>query len=203
MRTLPFSVEKIPNILSAFRMAMAPVFLYLFIQDDILWRGISLFVFTVAAITDYFDGYYAREYNVESKTGIFLDPLADKFLTFAGFICLPFLDSSQFPWWAIIVIMIRDLTITLLRIFADKKGIIMQTRKTAKAKTAIQMGYLYVTLLLGFLLLIPGGISEFVHWLYATNILFWGMMGVVLITVYSGVEYLVVNRNLFGKSKGS
>lgn len=203
MRTLPFDVEKIPNILSAFRMAMAPVFLYLFIQDDILWRGISLFVFAVAAITDYFDGYYAREYNAESKTGIFLDPLADKFLTFAGFICLPFLDSSQFPWWAVIVIMIRDLTITLLRIFADKKGIIMQTRKTAKAKTAIQMGYLYVTLLLGFLLLIPGGISEFVLWLYTTNILFWGMMGVVAITVYSGVEYLVVNRNLFGKNKGS
>ncbi len=199
MRSLPFSVEKIPNILSGFRMAMAPVFLYLFIQDDIVWRGISLVVFAVAAITDYFDGYYAREYNVESKTGIFLDPLADKFLTFAGFICLPFLDSSQFPWWAVIVIMIRDITITLLRIFADSKGIIMQTRKTAKAKTAIQMGFLYITLLLGFFLLIPGAVSDFVYWLYSTNILFWGMMGVVAITVYSGIEYLIVNRNLFGK----
>lgn len=179
-------------------MAMAPVFFLLFIQEDILLRGISLFVFAIAAITDALDGYYARQYNVESKFGIFLDPLADKFLTFAGFICLPFLDSSQFPWWAVIVIMIRDFAITFLRIFADKKGIIMQTRKTAKAKTAIQMGFLYVTLLLGFLLLIPGGTSEFVLWLYTTNVLFWAMMVVVAITVYSGIEYLYVNRNLFG-----
>lgn len=160
-------------------------------------------VFAVAAITDYFDGYYARAYNVESKFGIFLDPLADKFLTFAGFICLPFLDSSQFPWWAVIVIMIRDISITSLRIFADKKGIIMQTRNTAKAKTAIQMGFLYVTLLFGFFLLIDGALSEFVLWLYSTNFLYWCMMGVVAITVYSGIEYLVVNRNLFSKNKVS
>lgn len=180
-------------------MAMAPVFLFLFIQDDILLRSISLFVFLVAALTDYFDGMYARKYKVESDFGVFLDPLADKFLTFAGFVCLPFLDSSQFPWWAVIVIMIRDITITLLRIFADRKGIVMETRVTAKAKTAIQMGYLYVALLLGLFLIIPGTLSEITHAIYDTNVFFWGMMAVVAITVYSGIEYLYVNRHLFRK----
>ena len=190
-------MEKLPNILSTARLILAPVFFFLFLQDDLILRGISLVVYTVAALTDYFDGYIARRYEVESEFGVFLDPLADKFLTFAAFICLPFLDPSQFPWWAIGLIVIRDITITLLRIYSDRKGIMMETRKTAKAKTAIQMGYLYIALLLGFLMLIPGAPANLVHTIFETDVLYWGMMAVVAITVYSGIEYLYVNRNLF------
>lgn len=178
-------------------MAMAPVFLFLFIQDDILLRGISLIVFAVAAITDYFDGYYARVYEVESDFGVFLDPLADKFLTFAGFVCLPFLDPGQFPWWAVGLIVFRDIIITLLRIFTERKGITMETRTMAKVKTAIQMGFLYVALLFGFFLLVPGFLSDFARMIFTLDIFFWGMMMVVAVTVYSGIEYLVVNRHLF------
>lgn len=179
---------------------MAPVFLILFIQEDVLLRGLSLVVFAVAAITDYFDGYYARRYEVESDFGIFLDPLADKFLTFAGFVCLPFLDPGQFPWWAVVVIVLRDIIITSLRIFTNRKGITLETRKTAKAKTAIQMGYLYVALLFGFFLLFGGEFGEFVQSIYALDLFYWGMMVVVAITVYSGIEYFAVNRHLlFGK----
>lgn len=177
-------------------MAMAPVFLLLFIQDDIVWRGISLVVFAVAAVTDYFDGYYARIYEVESDFGVFLDPLADKFLTFAGFVCLPFLDPTQFPWWAVGLIVLRDVVITVLRIFTDRKGITLQTRYMAKVKTAIQMGFLYVALLFGFFLLIPGYMADFARMIFSLDIFFWGMMLVVAITVYSGIEYLVVNRDL-------
>lgn len=195
------NVKKLPNILSGSRLILAPVFFFLFIQDDLLWRGISLVVFTVAALTDFFDGYFARKYEVESNFGIFLDPLADKFLTFAGFVCLPFVDASQFVWWAIILIVIRDISITLLRIYSDRKGIVMQTRKTAKIKTAVQMGYLYVALLLGFLILIPGTTAEVVRSIFRTDILYWGLMAVTAITVYSGIEYLYVNRKLFSSSE--
>lgn len=176
---------------------MAPVFLILFIQDDILWRGLSLFVFLIAALSDIIDGYYARRYEVESDFGVFLDPLADKFLTFAGFVCLPFLDPQHFPWWAVFLIVIRDIAVTSLRIFASRQGIVLETRTTAKAKTAIQMGYLYVALLFGFLILFGGAFGELVRTIYATNIFYWGMMAVVFITVYSGIEYLIVNRKLF------
>ena len=176
---------------------MAPIFLILFIQDDIFWRGLSLVVFAVAAITDAVDGYYARRYNVESEFGIFLDPLADKFLTFAGFVCLPFLDPGQFPWWAVVLIVIRDVIVTVLRIYSTRRGITMETRVTAKAKTAIQMGFLYVSLLFGFFLLFGGQFGEIVQSIFATNIFFWGMMIVTAVTVYSGIEYLWVNRKLF------
>lgn len=197
--TLP-SVEKLPNILSGFRLAMAPVFLILFIQDDILWRGLSLLVFLIAALTDIFDGYYARKYDIETDFGIFLDPLADKFLTLAGFVCLPFLDPQQFPWWAILLIVIRDVAITGLRIFTNRRGIVLETRTTAKAKTAIQMGYLYAALLFGFLMLFGGQFGEIIQIVFAANIFFWGLMVVTAITVYSGIEYLVVNRKLLKMS---
>jgi len=180
---------------------LAPIFFLLFVQEDLIWRGISLVVFTVAALTDFFDGYFARKYEVESTFGIFLDPLADKFLTFAGFVSLPFVDASQFVWWAIILIIIRDITITLLRIFSDRKGIVMQTRKTAKIKTATQMSYLYVALLLGFLVLIPGATAETVQTIFDTDILYWGLIAITVITVYSGLEYLYVNRNLFSSTE--
>ena len=196
-------MEKLPNILSGFRMAMAPVFLLLFIQEDLLLRGLSLVVFTVAAVTDFFDGYYARKYEIETDFGIFLDPLADKFLTFAGFVCLPFLDSSQFPWWAVSLIVLRDITITSLRIYANRLGLIMQTRFTAKIKTALQMGFLYVALLIGFLVLFGGRFGDLVRSVFDLNIFFWTMMAVVAITVYSGIEYLVVNRDLFRKRQDS
>lgn len=177
---------------------MAPLFLYLFIQDDLVLRGISLVVFAVAAITDAVDGYLARKYDVESEVGIFLDPLADKFLTFAGFVCLPFLDPSQFPWWAVILIVLRDVGITLLRIYTKRKNITLKTRNTAKVKTAIQMTFLYLTLLTGFLLLFGGSFGETVKNIFSANIFYWGMMVVTAITVFSGIEYLVVNRNILG-----
>ena len=196
-----YSVKRLPNILSGSRLLLAPIFFFLFIQDDLIWRGTSLVVFTVAALTDFFDGYFARKYEVESTFGIFLDPLADKFLTFAGFVCLPFINASQFVWWAIILIVIRDITITILRIYSDRKGIVMQTRKTAKIKTAVQMGYLYVALLFGFLILIPGTTADIVQSIFRTDILYWGLIAVTFITVYSGIEYLYVNRELFSSSE--
>ncbi|TVQ65840.1 MAG: CDP-alcohol phosphatidyltransferase family protein [Balneolaceae bacterium] len=178
---------------------MAPVFLFLFIQEDLLLRGISLVVFAIAAITDAFDGYFARKYDAESEFGVFMDPLADKFLTFAGFVCLPFLDPHQFPWWAILLIVVRDAGVTMLRVFSKRKGFNLETLRSAKIKTAVQMGYLYVALLFGFLLLFGGPFGELVDSIYQTNLFYWALMLVTAITVYTGFEYILVNRALFSK----
>ncbi|WP_234573138.1 CDP-diacylglycerol--glycerol-3-phosphate 3-phosphatidyltransferase [Rhodohalobacter sp. 614A] len=192
-------MEKVPNILSSFRLILAPIFLILFIQDQVFWRALSLVIFIVAAATDFVDGYIARRFNVESDFGVFLDPLADKFLTFAGFVCLPFLDPNQFPWWAVVLIVIRDIIITSLRIYANRKGFSMETRATAKAKTALQMVFLYIALFFGLLMLFRGRFGEVIQNVLASDVFFWGMMVVVAVTLYSGIEYLVVNRALFSK----
>src|SRR5699024_8249698 len=109
-------MRNLPNILTTTRIVLVPIFLVLYLQDAVVWRALSMGVFAVAVLTDFVDGYIARLYHAESTYGIFLDPLADKFLTFAGFVCLPFIDAGQFPWWTIGVIIIRDVVVTTMRI---------------------------------------------------------------------------------------
>lgn len=192
-------MQKVPNILSGFRLLLAPIFLYLFIQEQIFWRALSLLIFFIAAATDFIDGYIARRFNAESDFGVFLDPLADKFLTFAGFICLPFLDTHQFPMWAVLLIVVRDVVITSLRIYANRKGVTMETRYMAKLKTALQMIYLYAALIFGLLMLFRGRFRDIVQAIIDTNLFYAGMMLVLLVTLYSGFEYLFINRELFSQ----
>lgn len=193
-------MKNIPNILSAIRMILAPIFLFMYIQDELIWRSLSIAVFATAAITDYFDGMLARRYEVESDIGIFIDPLADKFLTFAGFFSLPFIDPAQFPWWAVSLIVARDVIITVLRLYSSRKDITLETRSTAKLKTMVQMVFLYVVLLMGVFIQSDIHLSDFVRQFFETGALYYVMLFVTALTVYSGLEYLWVNRSLF-KSK--
>lgn len=185
----------LPNILSGLRIILAPVFLILFFQDDFIMKAIGLGVYIIAAITDYYDGYFARKYGVYSDFGAFLDPLADKFLTFSGFIVLPFIAADQFPWWAIILIIFRDTVITILRVYMKQRNVSMITRKTAKIKTTIQMVFLYLGLCIGLFQNVDFFTGEWVEWILSTNILLYLMIFVTGITIYSGVEYVVVNQH--------
>lgn len=178
-------------------MVLAPIFLFMYIQDALIWRSLSIAVFATAAVTDYFDGKIARYYQLESDFGVFLDPLADKFLTFAGFLCLPFLDVAQFPWWAIIAIVARDITVTALRLYAARKKFTMKTRFTAKAKTMLQMIFLYAVLLIGVFKEADIEFANAAAQFFNSGILYYIMMFVTALTVYSGIEYLWVNREIF------
>lgn len=193
-------MQRIPNILSTIRIVLSPIFLFLFFQDDFWLKAIGVAIYLIAAITDYFDGYFARKYKSESELGVFLDPLADKFLTFSGFFVLPFIASEQFPWWAISLIVIRDITITFLRIYSKRKQLPMATRFTAKAKTSIQMIFLYIGLAVGLFNGANFFIGDWVRYLLSTNILYYLMLFVTFVTVYSGLEYIYVNRAVFKRS---
>ncbi len=190
-------MKNLPNILSSLRMVLAPIFLFMYIQDELIWRSLSIAVFATAAVTDYFDGKIARYYDLESDFGIFIDPLADKFLTFAGFLCLPFLDVSQFPWWAVIAILIRDIIVTGMRLFAGRKKVRMKTRLTAKAKTMVQMVFLYAVLLIGVFKQADIEFADVAAHFFNSGMLYYAMMFVTALTVYSGIEYLWVNRTIF------
>lgn len=190
-------MRQLPNILSSIRIVLAPIFLLLYVQDEVVWRALSVGVFAVAVVTDFFDGYIARLYSAETEYGVFLDPLADKFLTFAGFICLPFIDPSQFPWWAVGVIVLRDVLVTGMRILADYRNVTMDTRMTAKIKTLGQMFFLYLVLMVGVFIETDVWLSAYSRQLMESGILRWGMIAIVVLTIYSGVEYIFVNRNIF------
>lgn len=196
-------MRQLPNILSSIRIVLAPIFLMLYVQDEVVYRALSVGIFAVAVVTDFFDGYIARLYKAETDYGVFLDPLADKFLTFAGFICLPFIDASQFPWWAIAVIVLRDVVVTGMRILADYRNLTMDTRLMAKAKTLGQMFFLYLVLMVGVFIETDVWLSTYCMQLLQSGTLEWMMMAIVGLTVYSGVEYIYINKNIFSIHKNA
>jgi CDP-diacylglycerol--glycerol-3-phosphate 3-phosphatidyltransferase len=196
-------MKSVPNLLSWLRMILAPVFVVLYLQDEILWAVLSIPVFAIAAITDYFDGYIARQYGVRSDFGVFLDPLADKALTFSGFISLSIYYPELFPWIGVLLIVGRDIFITLLRVYAKKRGKPMMTSNSAKAKTLSQLIFLIIALLAGVLARTAFFLGDLSSWLLASGLLTWFFFAVVIFTVYTAIEYIVTNRHLFDREKQS
>ncbi len=128
----------LPNFLTIMRIVMIPVFLYYLTSQHPRDRFIALAIFFVASVTDFFDGYLARKWNQESPLGRFLDPLADKALVIATLVIFILLDSAV-PLWMVIVIILRDMLVTLMRYLAIRKGAEIRTTRLGKAKTMFQM----------------------------------------------------------------
>ncbi len=109
----------LPNQLTVLRIILSPVFLFFFLSDIIWMKQVSVAIYIVAALSDWYDGWLARKFNYITSWGKFWDPLADKILTSTAFIGFAVVDLI--PWWMVIIIVGRDVIITLLRVFADMK----------------------------------------------------------------------------------
>ncbi|MBD3409111.1 MAG: CDP-diacylglycerol--glycerol-3-phosphate 3-phosphatidyltransferase [Ignavibacteriales bacterium] len=135
----------LPNQLTILRILLTPVFIYFFLTEGAYYKEIALGVFGVAALTDWYDGWLARKFNYISDWGKFMDPLADKILTAGAF--FSFVALGVLPLWAVVVVVSRDVVITLLRGYAEWRGISFKTSHYAKWKTFIQMAFLYYLLM--------------------------------------------------------
>ncbi|NPA55302.1 MAG: CDP-diacylglycerol--glycerol-3-phosphate 3-phosphatidyltransferase [Epsilonproteobacteria bacterium] len=166
-----------PNILAFSRVLMAPLMFLFLVNRDLFechpsWCDyFAALVFTLASITDFFDGYIARNFDAKSKLGEILDPLADKMLVLAGFLGLMMIDRAN-PW-AIYIILVREFFITGLRIQMASEGKKVAASMAGKVKTVAQMGAI------GFLTM---------NW-YGGEVLLWVA---VILTVYSGFDYIKV-----------
>ena len=128
-----------PNKLTVARMILVPFFV-LFILTG--WGGeanryISLTLFVVASVTDWFDGYLARKNNLVTNFGKFMDPLADKLLVCSAMICM--IDLKRLPAWFVIIIIAREFIISGFRLIAAENGIVIAANYWGKFKTASQM----------------------------------------------------------------
>lgn len=185
----------LPNQLSLLRIFLAPVFLYLFLSENVFYKKLSLLIFFIAVSTDWYDGWHARKYGLVSKVGIFLDPLADKVLTSFAFIGFYLLGIM--PLWMVFVIVVRDLIITLLRSYEEIKGRTMKTSYIAKTKTFVQMSYIFLIVILVCLLSfeiessLKNTISDFLN----SEINYFIMLFVTLITLYTGISYFFERKN--------
>jgi len=131
-------VVNIANGLTLLRLLLVPVFAYaLFQQDgqDTAWRVVACVVFAVASITDRLDGDLARRRGLVTEVGKLADPIADKALTGTALVGLSALDLL--PWWVTLVILTREIGVTLLRFWVIRHGVIPASRG-GKLKTLLQ-----------------------------------------------------------------
>lgn len=176
----PASVANIANIITAVRILLVPVFVIVLAADNhelgaLRWVATVLFVVTIA--TDALDGYLARSRNLVSNVGIILDPIADKALTGAALVMLSVL--AELPWWITIVILVREIGITVFRFAVLSKSVIPASRG-GKLKTVMQS--VAITLALAPF---PALLGDWVNWLNIAT-----MTIVVLLTVATGIDYL-------------
>ncbi len=128
-----------PNKLTIARMIIVP-FLVIFLLTG--WGGeanryISLTLFVVASVTDWFDGYLARKNNLVTNFGKFMDPLADKLLVCSAMICM--IDLKRLSAWFVIIIIAREFIISGFRLIAAENGIVIAANYWGKFKTSSQM----------------------------------------------------------------
>ena len=187
----------LPNQLTILRIILTPVFLALFLAEDPLLKQISLVVYIIAALTDWYDGWLARKFNYITDWGKFWDPLADKILTSAAF--LGFVFIKIIPLWMVIIIIARDFLITGLRAYADYKGHSFPTSYYAKWKTFIQMTFLYYLLIVYVgqnTKQIFNGHEKLFQILLGQNFIYFAMLTITFITFHSGATYLYKSRHL-------
>nr|WSY51276.1 CDP-diacylglycerol--glycerol-3-phosphate 3-phosphatidyltransferase [Streptomyces sp. NBC_00886] len=170
------SVWNIANLLTMLRLLLVPGFVALMLADggyDPAMRSFAWAAFAVAMITDLFDGHLARTYDLVTDFGKIADPIADKAIMGAALICLSYL--GDLPWWVTVVILGRELGITLLRFLVIRYGVIPASRggklKTLTQGVAVGM---YVLALTGWL----------------ATLRFWVMAAAVILTVLTGFDYV-------------
>ena len=178
-------LTKIPNMLTIARIAAIPVLiLVLIFMDAPLANWLAFSVYTVACITDFFDGYLARSLGQTSAFGRFLDPIADKLLVASVLLVLVGVDRiNDITVLPAAVILCREILVSGLREFLAEVKAAMPVTVLAKWKTAIQM------LALGFLLVGPAG--PMFGPLSTTEIGVIGLWGAAVLTLITGAEYLI------------
>lgn len=186
---IPKFIFNIPNLLSLSRIILIPVLIYLIYQK--MWIY-ALVLFAVASFTDMLDGWSARKLKQESEFGIFIDPLADKFLVISVLAALMVLDPylEIFDFWMILVIVGRDVLITFMRYLAIRRGQILKTSQFGKVKTAFQMISIVIIIMIYF-------VRKRGIYITHQSVPYWIMLGVTILTALSGLRYLFTNWRLF------
>lgn len=140
MSTLRLNV---PTVLTLSRILLVPVFIFSVYQHQVF----GAFIFGIASITDFLDGYLARHSGEITKLGVILDPIADKFLVVSALIVL--VDMERLPAWIAIIIIVREFLITGLRAIALSKNVIIPAEMGGKMKTFTQIIAILCLILMG------------------------------------------------------
>ncbi|WP_104178459.1 CDP-diacylglycerol--glycerol-3-phosphate 3-phosphatidyltransferase [Cryobacterium sp. Y50] len=171
----------LPNLITVVRILLAPVFIWMLLtangpHDALRWAAAVLFIIAIA--TDGIDGMIARRQNLVTDLGKILDPIADKILTGGALVCLSIL--GELPWWVTIVILVREIGITVFR-FVMLRDRVIPASRGGKLKTVSQSVSISLALLPFWLVF-----GEWVHWLNTAT-----MTITLILTGVTGLDYLL------------
>ena len=169
----------LPNKLTIARIIAVPFFIAAYMLD---MRIIALVIFILASITDMLDGKIARKYNLVTNFGKIMDPLADKILVYAAF-CLMVADKT-IPAWTLVIILFREFLVAGVRTVAASEGIVIAADMAGKIKTVLQMFAVCVLIIRPYHMILG----------YIGYALFYAAL---VMTVYSGFNYVVKNKEVF------
>jgi CDP-diacylglycerol--glycerol-3-phosphate 3-phosphatidyltransferase len=191
--------------LTFLRILLTPVFIAFLFSANPLLRQLSLAVFVLAMLTDWYDGWVARRWGYVTRWGTFLDPLADKVVTSAALIAFIYLDLV--PPWTVWVIVLRDIAITFLRSYSELKGKPFDTTRMAKTKTFLQFALIYYVLLAYVARdteYFQVRYERLLDQLLNPSLLYAFMVLIAAITLITGVLYIIDNwttvKELYGSS---
>ena len=189
----------LPNKLTMGRMILILVFIFVYFINEVIGSSYIYIlggIFVIASLTDFFDGYYARKYNMITTFGKFIDPLADKLLVITALMVLSNIYaitgsgySFWMPFWVVLIVIVRELMVTSIRLVAMEDGLVLAASQLGKAKTFVTMGMISY-----YFFLMPIDTS-------AIQII--GIVLVVLsviLTVVSGIDYFMKNKTIITKS---
>lgn len=185
----------LPNRLTVGRLVLTVLFVGVLSVNFPYHYTLALILFVLAAATDYFDGEIARRYALITDFGKLMDPLVDKIMTAAAFVCL--VPLKAIPAWVAIIVISREFLITGLRLLATSKGRILAADRIGKHKTSWQIATVIFFLALLTLQELNGSTSnrglgpESMLWSYGG----WTVSGIAVgLTIYSGLDYLWRHR---------
>ncbi|CAN5267630.1 CDP-diacylglycerol--glycerol-3-phosphate 3-phosphatidyltransferase [soil metagenome] len=190
-----------PNKITVARIAVTPLIAWLIFQDGLLERWLAFWVFVVAAFSDLIDGQLARGKGEITRFGQLLDPIADKMLVLVTFI--PLFGLGLLPLWLAILVLGREIIITVLRRYALQEGRVIAASDWGKTKAFAQNWFIGSVLVLRINRGYEGAplawsTAAWTHWQgYTRSVIAVGLWFVVVLTVLSLFDYLRKNRTLW------
>lgn len=174
----------LPNKLTVLRIVLTPVFLFLFLAEFIPFNHLyALIVFVVAVITDAADGKIARKHNLITNFGKIADPIADKILITSVLLC--FMQLGLCSIWVLLIILLREFTVSAIRITAAAQGSVIPANIYGKVKTVFQMVFSILILLL---LAVEDFITDSIPYMdIFAPVMMWIL---AFITIFSGYIYV-------------
>ncbi|MFN3151497.1 CDP-diacylglycerol--glycerol-3-phosphate 3-phosphatidyltransferase [Bremerella sp.] len=184
-------IVNVPNTLTAIRFVLSIV-AFVLLPLGLIWAALAIFI--VAVSTDWFDGYWARKYNQVTKFGRIFDPFVDKIIICGTFVFLVAIPGSGVAAWVAVVVMGREMLVTVIRSFVEQHGGDFSANWPGKWKMVFQCALAIVSMIVlgtdeGTAQTTWYGISGVSTWLvYAFNLIVWGTVG---LTLASGWIYIM------------